>query len=541
MHGLVESGGLTTLQLRSRDVHTFHLCDTLTGFLIYFMLLFSPWAFGTTEPWSIWTMNACGYLLGFLLIVKLFIRSFRGYPLARGGNPDAEKPSANPMPKVDRGPADRCTCARQLFNPVFSTRALGLCTCMILGYCLLSALNARATYNPSSLTFEYHAHISWLPASLDRTSTLQAFWNLLALACSFWAVRDWLHESSSPNQQGDLFESPSKTYLPNRLVCLLWILSFSGGLLAVEGTMQRVLRSGKLLFLVTPAIHREPLEQFASFAYRATAAQYFNLLWPTCLGFWWVTCRAQGRGSTKHLLLACAGIMAACPFISAARGAAVVDLALLLIATSMLLLYLPRTLLYRTNNRPSLTVLVLLFFVGSVVLGLSLGCKQFLPRMHTLAFGFAERERLYEFARRIAADYPLFGTGPGTFEKVFQLYRGSSDAYWPAQLHNDWLETRVTFGWAGSVLIAVALLILFLTSINRRRSPSSSNALRPFLWLSLAGCLVQARWDFPLQIYSILFLAVIWCSVIFATPPGRQRRGLAATQQGLNRVAVSRR
>ena len=33
---------------------------------------------------------------------------------------------------------------------------------------------------------------------------------------------------------------------------------------------------------------------------------------------------------------------------------------------------------------------------------------------------------------------------PGTFEPVFQLYRGSQDEYWPAQLHNDWLETRIT-------------------------------------------------------------------------------------------------
>jgi hypothetical protein len=462
-------------------------------------------------------MNACGYLLGLLLLVKSSIRSFRGYPLDRCENPSVAKPWPNPAPKVVDKPAYRRTPARQLFNPIFYPRALGLCTCVILGYCLLSALNARATYDPDSRTFEYHVHISWLPASLDRISTLQAFWTFLALACSFWAVRDWLQESSNLHERGDSFESPSKPDLPNRLVRILWLLSFSGALLALEGIIQRASGSGKLLFFITPGIHREPLEQFASFAYRATAGQYFNLLWPTCLGFWWITCRAQGRGASNHFLLACAGLMAACPFISAARGAAVVDLALLPIATSMLLLSRPRISLYRTNSRSHLTALVLLFFIGALVLGLSLSWKQLLPRMHNLAFGFAERERLYESARRIAADYPFFGTGPGTFEKVFQLYRGSSDAYWPAQLHNDWLETRVTFGLAGSGLIALALLIILLTSINRRSS-TSSNVLRSFLWLSLAGCLVQARWDFPLQIYSIQFLNVIWCSSLFAMP-----------------------
>ena len=54
----------------------------------------------------------------------------------------------------------------------------------------------------------------------------------------------------------------------------------------------------------------------------------------------------------------------------------------------------------------------------------------------------------------MAADYPLFGTGPGTFGTVFQLYLISSATYWPEQLHNDWLETRITFGWLGIGAVA---------------------------------------------------------------------------------------
>src|SRR2546426_9391024 len=50
-------------------------------------------------------------------------------------------------------------------------------------------------------------------------------------------------------------------------------------------------------------------------------------------------------------------------------------------------------------------------------------------------------EAIFDTARKIAADYPVFGTGPGTLEAVFQLYRTSTEEYWPAQLHNDWLET----------------------------------------------------------------------------------------------------
>ena len=65
--------------LRARDVQLYRACEDLTEPLIYFMVVFSPWAFGTTQPWSIWLMNAAGYLLGLLLAAKLAIRWLKGY------------------------------------------------------------------------------------------------------------------------------------------------------------------------------------------------------------------------------------------------------------------------------------------------------------------------------------------------------------------------------------------------------------------------------------------------------------------------------
>ena len=35
------------------------------------------------------------------------------------------------------------------------------------------------------------------------------------------------------------------------------------------------------------------------------------------------------------------------------------------------------------------------------------------------------------------------------------------------------------------------------------------------LWLSLAGCLLHARFDFPLQIYSVLMLFLVVCAILF--------------------------
>ena len=55
-----------TRPLRARDVQLYRVCEDLTEPLIYFMVVFGPWAFGTTQSWSIWLMNGAGYLLGLL-------------------------------------------------------------------------------------------------------------------------------------------------------------------------------------------------------------------------------------------------------------------------------------------------------------------------------------------------------------------------------------------------------------------------------------------------------------------------------------------
>ena len=55
--------------LRALDVQVYRLCDDLSGALILPMLVFGPWAFGTTQPWSIACMNAAGFALGLLLLL----------------------------------------------------------------------------------------------------------------------------------------------------------------------------------------------------------------------------------------------------------------------------------------------------------------------------------------------------------------------------------------------------------------------------------------------------------------------------------------
>jgi len=68
---------------RQRTPSAYRVCDGITEAALYFMVVFAPWSFGTTERWSIWTMNIAGYALGALLLVKWWVGWRASYRPAR--------------------------------------------------------------------------------------------------------------------------------------------------------------------------------------------------------------------------------------------------------------------------------------------------------------------------------------------------------------------------------------------------------------------------------------------------------------------------
>ena len=508
--------------LRARDVQLYRVCDELTGPLIYFMAVVGPWVFGTTQSWSIWLMNGAAYALGLLLAGKLAIRWLKGYHPPRWDQPIGREVNSLKS-KVQSPESERRGQVGMSASGL--TAILAWLTVAILGYCLVSVLNARATFHREELSFAYHhSFIRWLPHSFDSSRSWSAFWTYLGLAFSFWAVRDWLLGKSEVEERAERRKSQlggdgSGFFLPARLRRLLWALAVNGGLLGLEGIAQRLEGSGKLLFLVKPRVNPAADTQFGPYAYRANASQYFNLLWPVCLAFWWTLNRSFGfKRKAYHLVLVCCGVMAACPIISTSRGGALVTVGIAVLAAFFLVASHFVLAAHRQQDRRTrITTLaaLLLFFTGALALGFSLGWKTLKPRMSQISEGFDTREQMYDYARPMARDYPLFGTGPGTFEPVFQLYRKSTDTYWPAQLHNDWLETRVTFGWIGSGLIALAFIAVVLRWFARGGIHGGRRFII-LIWLALAGCLVHARYDFPFQIHSIVFLFLVLCAILFS-------------------------
>jgi O-antigen ligase len=437
------------------------------------MIIFSPWAFGTTQRWSITLMNVAAIALGVMLVVN------------RLASRAAKEES------------------RRFAWPVV---VLASATFFLLGYSLVSAVNSAATYLPSELRLESRPHIRWLPHSFDGPSSWKTFWSLLGLTSVFWSTWDWLSESRRVTVPGQAVPR-----IPSRLRLLLWTLTINGAVLALEAIVQRTSGTPNLLWIQPTHDNPTAAAQLGPFAYRANGAQYLNLVWPVALGFWWWLHHDRSRGARRnrhHIILPCVLVMTACALFSLSRGAVFVTVCLLV--TSCLLL--------ATRRAPvAVRVSVTAFAALILAAGFFMSWKSLAERIESSKHDvFSGRTEVYARAEQMARDYPWFGTGPGTFNYLFQFYRESPEHYWPAQLHNDWLEFRITFGRIGFAALLISLTLATL----RWLLPGGVAREAAFLMLTtlaLGGCLLHARFDFPLQIYSIQFLFIVLAAILFSS------------------------
>ena len=361
---------------RNRTPKLYRWADIGTEALIYFTIVFGPWAFGTVHDWAITTMNLANYGIGLLLLAKWVIRWKTDYQPARWTAQSKNGEENTPL-KQD-----------------WRTKTIGFLTLYMLGYILVSILNARSTYNWDFNFFEYEeTYIKWLPHTYDKAATIQSFCNFLGLACCFWGVRDWLLgktrtermevKSEEGHSEHMFLQEISVHPIPIRLKRLLWLICVSGGLLALIGIVQRLDGTPKLLWMLERETYNAPTQSFGPFGYRGNGASYINMVLPMCIGFLILLIRGAKAESLKSgnkigqsflILLPIIILMITAPFMSLSRGGFAV-LTFLLFANSTYMIVCRFTFI----NRRQKISLAILFILG-IGMAYLVGWKQIKDR-----------------------------------------------------------------------------------------------------------------------------------------------------------------
>lgn len=509
------------VRLSERTPTAHRLGDLATEALLYVTLVFGPWVFGTTEVWSVWTMNVTGYLLGLLWLGKWISRWATGFRPARWG----DAPQEGELVPFWR------TWLRE-----WPTTLLALLTILLLAFCFTSAINAAGAYDYTTKKYTpLDGYVDWLPHSFDRHRSWLFAWQYLSIALLFWSARDWLLaktrrerlagvERANEGENEHSMPRSAAPFLPAKVRRLLWVLCLNGAILAVESLLQRLSGTNRLLWLVAPWFNNDATLQLGPYAYRGNGAQYFNLVWPVCLGFWFslhlrdLEMSSQRRSAAsagpQTVLLPGIAVMAACPFVSASRLGAIVCALGLVMAAAMFILGLPSK-YWKTK------IAVVALLLTSLAVAFLGDVSMLLARM-TWLFDQNQsgRKDIYAGAHKMAEDFGFLGSGPGTFEPLYNLfYRLNTPV--ESQVHDDWLETLVTFGSLGLGLI-LAVLALVGYRLSQAVRHSGTRWLAAFIGLSLAICLTHAKGDFPFQVDSLLRLFVLLCGLGWCLPAFRR-------------------
>ena len=148
--------------------------------------------------------------------------------------------------------------------------------------------------------------------------------------------------------------------------------------------------------------------------------------------------------------------------------------------------------------------LVTVVAIGIVIGFVSLSGHEFLGRLRVIERDAVDRLTVYELAERAIADRPWLGSGYGTFEEVYFIYRDESlPDMRLSKAHNTYLENMVELGIPAALALNGAVLgvvILCVAGIRRRRR----NAIYPCVGVAASAIVgSEAIISFSLQIPAV--------------------------------------
>lgn len=185
--------------------------------------------------------------------------------------------------------------------------------------------------------------------------------------------------------------------------------------------------------------------------------------------------------------------------------------------------------LTRRSAPAMVTLIASLVVVDVLVVGTWVGLEKVVERVQgpQLAIDVDFRADVAAHAANLVADFPLFGTGGGSFYSAYIRYRSLLPGYFD-HAHHDYLELASDFGLVGLGLLGALVLATFWVSARALATRRSSlpRGIAFGVMMAMVAIAIHSSVDFNLQIpanalLTVVVLAMGWLA--YRLPSGSRR------------------
>jgi putative inorganic carbon (HCO3(-)) transporter len=172
------------------------------------------------------------------------------------------------------------------------------------------------------------------------------------------------------------------------------------------------------------------------------------------------------------------------------------------------------------NRSRGLSVLIIsIFIIDLFIVSAYFGLERVKDRLAQTSLQQESKSEVIKDAYPMIADYPLFGSGGGSFYSTFPSYQETQVNVFYAHLQNDYLQFLIEYGIVGGfILFSIFVFCIYKSARAMRKRRNSIFKGTAFACLvALVGMAVHITVDFPLQAYAnacyfVVFLAL--CMII---------------------------
>ncbi len=460
-----------------------HKCiDIIIEKGIRFLLIFTPLALGTVQPWSIAVMEIIAFSIFFLYLIKKTLE----YPVSLALSP-------------------RSSVFRHLPS-VLCLMFFLLCLFQMLPLpeALLKAISpsSLATYRDfgNSPAGAFH------PISLNTDATRQELFRILCYAAIFFVI-------VSHYRTKDQVYSLVKTIL------------FMGGFMVVFAIVQKMTWNGRIFWIVP--VELGPGRIWASYINYDHFAGYMEMAIPLGMGLLLyraprVSALPEAPLSLKiarfmasenlapySLMFLLVLMMTAAIFGTFSRGGI-----LAFVFSSLFFAWITSRRRSLKRKTALLTLLAAVIFVVVVVAS----WDRLEDRFADLEKDHVGRLGVWTDSIGIVRDYSVWGTGLGTFKNALMRYQTSRPLTLVDHAHNDYVELLTDTGFVGFLLGAGAGLVFFRNVFRRWRQKRSmfGKCIGAGGLASLVAIAVHSFVDFNLHIPANALLFTVISAITYA-------------------------